>query len=416
MVDAVLHPTLILLLVVMAGCASPAPSGPTGPTTFPFRPDTGRVPQAHLTTAGALIRAAQALEAGDRRAAGEELGRAAASSPQPDLAEHLSAASNTWETGGGAERVEATLLRAGSGPLIAPLFVAPSGHIESIQLGTVDVDEQAPLDYLLGNLNRFEEWAGIGGRGDRASRDRVVIARLIARGGAVEDGSMHTYLPEDSARREAVGSCSVFWRGMLLECWWKPGVKPVAELLLVPDQAALVTPEAHLRWYATRFGTYQVGPRLLREHFGEDWDALVTTRADVTSMLARTWLALEGTVHPQEAMDATCTLVAMAFRALADAESGEASAAQARAARLQLQWLVELGAIVLEEGRVRIDGRVARDASKALITELATIAVQRDASRGRALLDRGDRLPEEWRALYRAAARLPREERVPVFE
>ena len=109
----------------------------------------------------------------------------------------------------------------------------------------------------------------------------------------------------------------------------------------LPDQAVLVTPPAHLRWYATRFGTYQVGPVLSEEQFEEDWGPLVITRADLTSMLARTWLALEGEVHPQEAMDATCTMVAMAFRALADAELGDAPPAHAAASVLQLWWLVE---------------------------------------------------------------------------
>jgi len=406
MVGAVRSTQLSAALLALVACA--APGGDAAPRTFVVRRDLGGIPTAHQPTARALVEAADALEVGDKERAGARLLGAATGSLQPRLAAHLRAAHHTWVSRSGQAELEASLLAGTAGPLVAP-FHAESGQAPgAIQVGVVLSAEQERLDHLLGHLHRFEDWLELSAAGERPPRDRLVVARLLARAGDVEPGAVHTHL------RGEAGSLSVFWSAMLRERVWRDGVRPCAELCLVPADAARVTADAHLRWYAARSGAEQLGPGVDRSRFGEDRAPLRLAWADAIGALARAWLVEELVADEEERAEAACTYVAAALRTLADARSGDEPPAHGAASTLELRRLWRAGALRLEQGRLAVDVDATLASARALCTELAAIAVQRDVDRARVLLH-GEGLPRELEALVTDVLELPGVERVPVF-
>ncbi len=393
-VGPVRFPPIPIACLLFAGCASETIRPAEEPPTFAVTLDLDRVPPAHQPTARALLQAAAALETGDREAAGASLLIAAAGSPQPHLASHLRAAHRTWMSKAGHAELEATLLATTDEPLIAPFWAAPGEPLNSIQVGLVQGREQVPVDHLLANLNAFEEWLGRGNDQPHAATDRVVIARLLGRAGSVAPTAVHTRAPAGPTRGEEAGSVSVLWRTMLHELRWKANVEVTAAHILAPTAAVRVTPNAHLRWHAARFATFQVGPSLDGETFGDVASSLMNAKASTLAALARVWLAQEGEVAPSEKGDALCTWVAMALQTLVDADRGYATPLEKKAAQLVLAWLFERQAIVLNEGRVVVRITATLAAGHALVEELAIVAVQRDVGRARALLKQSETLPD----------------------
>lgn len=377
--------------------------------------DLDALPPSYRPTARALAQAVDALAGGDRAAAAGHLMLAAATCPDPHQAHHLRAAHRSWLTGADFDELESSVLGLGTGPLIAT-FAPENERLRSIQFGVIEGSEQDALDHLLSQLNRFEEWLGLLSSGERETMDRLIIARVLARSGPMSPGTLHTRLPDSSLRRAEIGSISVFWRTMLRERWWRNSVAPLALATLAPGDAAQVSADAHLRWYATRYACYQVGPGPDRELFGEDWGPLMITKADVLAALARTWLVEEGAVSASESREAACTLVAMALRGAADARRGEGPRSHERAGMLQLVWLASRGGIEAGADGIVVNVEATFEAARELAIELASIAVQRDTGRARALLNRGEQVPDFIEAALQLAVVLPFERREPLFD
>lgn len=406
MVDVVRSTPLCATLLTLAACAGTG--GGVEQRTFVVRRDLAAVPAAHQPAARALLEAADALEAGDRERAGTKLLTAATISLQPRLAAHLRAAHQTWVTGSGQQELEASLLAGTAGPLVAPFHAPADRVLGSIQVGVLLAAEQGRLEHLLGNLHRFEDWLELSGEGERPPRDRLVVARLLARSGDLEEGATSTHYAGEA------GSVSVFWSTMLRERSWRDGVRPCAERCLAPSDAARVTADAHLRWTAACGAADQLGPDMDLARFGADRAPLQEAWADAVGALARAWLVEELVADDAERGEAACTFVAAALHALADARRGTGRDAQGTAAALELRRLWSAGALKLEEGRLAVDADATLECARELCHELAAIAVQRDADRARVVLH-GEGLPPELEDLVSDAALLPRVEAAPLF-
>lgn len=305
----------------------------------------------------------------------------------------------------------------------------PAGPL-SLELGLMDADARSWIEPYLARLDELEASLPLpSGLPDAAlgpKRDALVIADVFWRGGArAGSTALSTFLPADRSRAEETGRTYVFWRNLVERRWYEREIAPAVDQVLVPDQRAAATAGAHLRFYATRFTTYQLGPQSaatdggrapLREHFGELYGPLVIAKADLLGVLAHEWLIAEGIEPPELSFENLAMLVVMAFRALADVELGEAP--PPHPANLQLSFFRDRGAVELEResGLWRFDPAKLRAAARELVAEILAIHATGDLERGRRLLDRHGAPGEEIAATVARVAALGAPQAEVTFE
>ncbi|HKE00251.1 MAG TPA: hypothetical protein VKE69_04520 [Planctomycetota bacterium] len=304
------------------------------------------------------------------------------------------------------------------------------GKPDYLVVGWRDATEHRWLDAFL------EHWAEFGAslplpagfsQPEGAPRGTFRIANLFIRGGSVsESTSSSTFLPSDPALRRERGLSGVFWKNVMETAWWRHGVAPTVPLVLIPEQVALPTAAALLRFYATRFTTYELGPQEvqtpagpvpLAERFGELNDPLGIAKADLLAVLAHEWLIAKGTMPKTTSDENLAMLVVMSFRALQDALDGKAPPPHEAASALVLNTLRERGAIAIdaEKDRWRVDLAKTRAAVRQLAGEILEVQASGDLARARALVkERGRIGPELRRTLDRVAA-LPAEKLAPKW-
>lgn len=248
--------TLLLAPVLLAACRSAPPQ----PVSILVRTEEATVPADVRPTLRGLAELDLARD--DARLA-PELERLAEPCGEAELARVLAAAARALAEGDEAQ-LEAANLLFERGPAIAVIGPRREDGARGLEVGLTAPGESAWVETWLGSLASFEAWIGLppGRPFPRVGPlRRIAVADVVTRGGArAGSASINTFLPADVELRPALGRLSVFWRNLVRERWYLPECLPTAERVLAPEWLARFTAEAHLRWYATRFSTYQLGP------------------------------------------------------------------------------------------------------------------------------------------------------------
>ena len=349
-------------------------------------PETGgETPEAWEAAAAALGRAAE---------------RAAAAG-SPALGAYLEIAGGALLSGEVGE-LEAAWMAAGSEPFVVILGPAGAGGdgeppIHHLEIGIPDGAEHRWVDPLLERMADFERWLPLEAEhrsGPENLRASIVVANAVLRGGSLAGSSgPGQYLPFDRGLRESLGRRDVFWKNLAAEAWYANEVRFVAERSLVEGQRELATAGAHLRFYATRFAMYQLGPQgvwteagrvSLREHFGESWGPLQVLKADVLAILAHEWLIEQGLQPAETSGENLAMAITMAF--LGAAEELEA---HRRAGLVALGTLARRGAMRLDpSGTWAFEPERVRAVLRELAAEVFAIHASGDRERAEALLAR----------------------------
>lgn len=420
---ALYTPLLLVLAVACNGAGEPtattpqaaaaatgaAPAGAAGGAVEVVT-DASALPPAERRVLRHLATAARELPAADSPAAdGPVPGELRAAAEQAEaggldaLAAYLRAVAAA--IGGEAPAAAAERLRRAidGGDLVVALIPAPDDREPTwaLRAGVRDPAEQRWVEPWLAGLAEFESWLPAPPRAAASAvpASRIVIARPAVQGGAAAGScSASTFLPAARELADEIGRDYLFWKDLAARCWYAGEVAPSAPLVLVPEQARLATAGAHLRFYATRFSTYQLGPQTspagdgrrlgLRQRFGEQWGPTVIAKADLLGVLAHEWLIERGLRPADESDENLAMLVVMAFRAWRDSEAGEAPPGHAPASRLEIRRLRRSGALTWEpdSDRWRLDLPRARQAVRELAREILDVHARGDVEAARALL------------------------------
>jgi hypothetical protein len=204
-------------------------------------------------------------------------------------------------------------------------------------------------------------------------------------------------LPNDSRVHEAKGSKKIFFKNFM-EARISEVILPIANRLMRPDQAALVTGEGYLASTLMHEISHELGPsyartpdgqKTIREAIGPTFSALEEAKADVVGIFGLKWLANNGAVTPEKLKIAYASYVGGIFRTV----RFSIAEAHGRAEMMEFNVLFEQGVI-------------ARDASSGLYSvdwEKAPAAIEQLARQLLEMEATGDRARvEAWFAKYAA--------------
>ena len=376
------------LLSAAAALNGPLPEPAAGAPTSAATAQEG--PEARLRNAAGALRAAAVVSCGPSGTGRAAFLRAAAEVLTGDRSD--SELDPLWIALGDVATV----------PVLAAASLPAESNTAArftLDIGAVVAGDQRWVRAFLGRLAEFERTlplpAGYVPRGPYP--DRILIADLLVRGGANPTGRpSQTRLPADAARRKELGSHWVFWRNNMRERWFADSIAPAASALLDSEQRPLATADAHLRFYATRFATYQLGPQTVRtatgphsfeEYFGTWWGPLSIVKADLLGVLAHEWLIGDKLEPAAASTENLVMLVVMNFVALADAENGAAPPTHRAASNLVLQRLRSRGALTFDDARQtwHVDVDRTRAAARELVAEVLEIHGSGDRERAAAL-------------------------------
>lgn len=202
-------------------------------------------------------------------------------------------------------------------------------------------------------------------------------------------------LPNDSRIHEAKGSKKIFFKNFM-DARISEVILPIANRLMRPDQAALVSGEGYLAATLMHEIAHELGPsyarppegqKTIREAIGPSFSALEEAKADVVGMFGLKWLADHSAVTPDKLKIAYASYLGGMFRTV----RFSIAEAHGRAEMMEFNFLFERGVITRDSGTGSYS--IDFDKAPAAIEELARELLQMEAT--------GDRpRVEAWFAKY----------------
>lgn len=253
---------------------------------------------------------------------------------------------------------------------------------------------------------------------DRYKKKEVALAaalgvfNAIYRSGDANAGikTIAIALPNDERVREEYGARRLQLKGSILAKYEKI-LRPIAERLLVPEQAALVDGDAFFTNVLLHEVAHPLGldyvhsnpEQTVREALKETYSAIEEAKADVVGLTCVDHFLDRNIIPEEKRENHYVTFVASIFRSV---RFGAASA-HGKANMLQWNSLVESGAIEATDGgyRVRLD-RVP-NAVRSLARQLLIIEGDGDYAAARALLDAKAGVPEDLQQALAALEDIP---------
>ena len=156
-------------------------------------------------------------------------------------------------------------------------------------------------------------------------------------------------LPNDPRIHEKKGSKKIFWKNFL-DARVNYIVIPIAQRLMPPDQAKLVTPEGVLNFVTLHEISHGLGPAYartsaaktdIREAIGHQYSALEEAKADITGMMCVKWLVDHGAIPKDKLNGIYASFLGETFRTI---RFGIAEA-HGQGAMMEVSYLTEQGAI-----------------------------------------------------------------------
>jgi hypothetical protein len=202
-------------------------------------------------------------------------------------------------------------------------------------------------------------------------------------------------LPNDARIHEAKGSKKIFFKNFM-DARINEVILPIANRLMRPDQAALVSGEGYLASTLMHEIAHELGPsyartpsgqQTIREAIGPSFSALEEAKADVVGMFGLKWLADHGAVTPEQLKIDYASYVGGMFRTV----RFSVAEAHGRAEMMEFNYLFEQGVITRDSasGLYAVDW----DKAPAAIEQLARQILEMEARGERARV-------ESWFAKY----------------
>jgi hypothetical protein len=221
---------------------------------------------------------------------------------------------------------------------------------------------------------------------ERGKHQPMEVVDAIYRAGDLLHGyqAVADNLPNDPRIHEAKGSKKIFWKNFL-DARVNVVILPLAQRLMPPEQAKMVTAEGTLDFVVLHEISHGLGPtfvhgsqRRIGEAIGPQYSALEEAKADITGMMCVKWLVDHGGIPREKLHEIYASFLGDDFRTI---RFGIAEAHGA-GAMMEISYLTEQGAI----RRDPATGLYSADFDKmpAAIASLAKELLQQEATGDRA--------------------------------
>jgi hypothetical protein len=185
----------------------------------------------------------------------------------------------------------------------------------------------------------------------RGKQSPMEVVDAIYRAGDLLHGyqAVADNLPNDPRIHEQKGSKKIFWKNFM-EARVNYIILPIAQRLMPPDQASLVTGEALLDFVTLHEISHGLGPAYartahgqsdIREAIGPEYSALEESKADITGMICVKWLVDHGAIPKDRLNSIYASFLGETFRTV---RFGIAEA-HGQGAMMELSYLTEQDAI-----------------------------------------------------------------------
>jgi hypothetical protein len=184
---------------------------------------------------------------------------------------------------------------------------------------------------------------------ERGKRQPMEVVDAIYRAGDLLHGyqAVADNLPNDPRVHEEKGSKKLFWKNFL-DARVNVVILPLAQRLMPPDQAKMVTGEGTLDFVVLHEISHGLGPtfvhgskRGIGEAIGPQYSALEEAKADITGMMCVKWLVDHGGIPKEKLNEIYASFLGDDFRTI---RFGIAEAHGA-GAMMEISYLTEQGAI-----------------------------------------------------------------------
>jgi hypothetical protein len=185
----------------------------------------------------------------------------------------------------------------------------------------------------------------------RGKQSPMEVVDAIYRAGDLLHGyqAVADNLPNDPRIHEQKGSKKIFWKNFM-DARVNYIIVPIAQRLMPPDQARLVTGEALLHFVTLHEISHGLGPAYartaagqsdIREAIGPQYSALEESKADITGMVCVKWLVDHGAIPKDKLNGIYASFLGESFRTV---RFGIAEA-HGQGAMMELSYLTEQDAI-----------------------------------------------------------------------
>lgn len=253
-------------------------------------------------------------------------------------------------------------------------------------IGYQNEEETARLAHLTGLCDTMQSVLPIADelketrRGSDPSPFRVID--LLATAGDARYGvqTLAFVLPNDPEVIRLHGTKKVMMKNVQ-EAKFNEILLPIARHFLTPEALQHVSFEAFFRHTIMHETSHSLGPKAVRNstrsiqiHLADTYAAIEECKADSTANYLIHWLFERGDLNEKQLSATYATMVAGFFRSLRFG----LSQAHARANAIQLNFLLERGAVIVEQGRYDICFDKMHDAITALVSRVMNLEYEGD--------------------------------------
>ena len=238
----------------------------------------------------------------------------------------------------------------------------------------------------------------------------VVIDLLSAAGEArVGVQTLAFVLPNDPEVIQKFGTKKVMMKNVQ-EAKFEAILKPLAEQFLAPDVFENVTFEAFFRHTIMHETGHSLGPKAVRNsadtiihRLAETYSAIEECKADMTSYYLVHWLHERGELTEQDMVETYATMLAGFFRSMRFG----LNQAHARANAIQLNFLMEKGAVYEKDGIFGVNCEKVPDAVSELVKIIMNLEYEGDHEAAQAFLNKYVVLPDGVEQKFQTLSALP---------
>lgn len=269
----------------------------------------------------------------------------------------------------------------------------------------------ARLRDLEKNLPIPEAWKQL----DRTLTSPMSVVEDIYRGGDIRAGyqAVAFVLPNDPKVREAKGSKKIFHRNFL-DARVNKVIKPLAQELLAPDQAPLVTDEGYFNFVVMHELSHVLGPNYtvarpekveIYKALGSHYTGIEEGKADVVGLHSLNFFIDQGVIDPQREREHYVSYLGGLFRTIRFG----ADEAHGRAGLFEFAFLRDEGAIHYDPvtDRFSINFSTFRNAVQKLARLFLTIEAEGDAVKAEETLIKYGKFSPELKSAVDRCAHVP---------
>jgi hypothetical protein len=215
---------------------------------------------------------------------------------------------------------------------------------------------------------------------------QLEVADVLFRSGDLRHGyqSVAVSLPNDPAIHWSVGTKSILFKN-IADVRFSEIIEPLAREILAADTLASIDSTAYGLWMLLHEVAHALSAAPAAEHVSVRHTGTMSTieeaKADLLGLFSVDWLAADGSLSPELASACYASFVAGVFRVLRYKNE-----VHARAANLEMNYLIESGGVLRLDRGFAVDRLLASRAVAELVRELMSIQATSDSARAERLL------------------------------